>query len=132
MQRQLLTRPGTIILVLLLQLIPLLLFPASSFASTTQEWWLPVLLVVMVLVACIEVIVRRRATAWPWYLISFAHGFNIISRLMMVWPHATVISGDATVANWPYIVLTILAMAMSVFVLWYTEKPTVRIGLLQS
>ena len=132
MQRRALYRPGVIILILILQFIPLLLFPASSFASTTQEWWLPALLALMVLVAIVQLVVRRSAAAWPWYLIAFAHGFNIISRLMMLWSHATVNVEGAQVVNWPYIIMTFLAMGMSAFVLWYVEKPEVRVGLLRT
>jgi hypothetical protein len=132
MQRRALYRPGVIILILILQFIPLLLFPASSFAPTTQEWWLPALLALMVLVAIVQLVVRRSAAAWPWYLISFAHGFNIISRLMMLWSHATVNVESAQVVNWPYIIMTFLAMGMSAFVLWYVEKPEVRVGLLRT
>jgi hypothetical protein len=132
MQRRALYRPGVIILVLILQFIPLLLFPASSFASTTQEWWLPVLLALMALVAGIQLVVRRSAAAGPWVLIAFAQGFNIISRVMMLWSHAVVPVEGADAVNWPYIVLTFLAMGMSAFVLWYIEKPEVRTGLLRS
>ncbi|MCL5996327.1 MAG: hypothetical protein M1546_09760, partial [Chloroflexi bacterium] len=92
-------------MLLLLQLIPLVLFPPESFGPTTQEWWLPVLLVVMVVAADMELIARRSEKTWPWYLIGFAHGFNIISRLMMLWPHATVIADGAAVLNAPYVVL---------------------------
>lgn len=130
MQRSKFTSPPVIIAILILQFIPLILFPASSFSPTTQEWWLPVLLAVMVLIADFQLIVRRSTDARPWYLLSFAQGFNIISRLMMMWPHATVTSAAGTVANWSYLVFTFVAMALSAWLLWYTEKPAVRVGLL--
>jgi hypothetical protein len=130
MQQQTLARPGVITLLLLLQVFPLLLFPAASFAPTTQEWWLPVLLVLMVVIADFQLIVRRSTAAWPWYLISFAQGFSIISRLLMVWAHATVAAGDQTVFNGPYVLLTGISMLMSIFFLWYFETPNVRVGLL--
>jgi hypothetical protein len=132
MQRRALFRPGVIILMMVLQFVPLLLFPASSFASTTQEWWLPVLLAILALVAVVQLVVRRSAAAWPWYLIAFAQGFNIISRVMMLWSHAVIPVGGADVINWAYIVTTFLAMGMSVFMLWYFEKPEVRMGLLRT
>lgn len=123
------TRPA-ITTVLIAQFIPLLLFPAASFAPTSQEWWLPVLLAVMVVVADVELIVRRTTQVRPWNLLLFAQGFNIISRLMMLWGHATVTVGGATVLNLPYIVLTLAAMTMSAWLLWYLELPEVRLGLL--
>lgn len=128
MVRRILTTPPMIVVILVLQLVPLLLFPAESFSPKTQEWWLPVLLAVMVIIADIELFVRRSEAPWPWYLMSFAQGFNIISRLMMVWPHATVAVGKQFVADVPYIVLTALALAGSAFVLWYIELPETRIG----
>ena len=74
MQRRALASRGVIILVLILQLVPLVLFPPESFAPTTQEWWLPVLLAMMVLWADFELMVRRSDQTWPWYLMSFAQG----------------------------------------------------------
>ncbi len=129
MSRRALTSPAAIATLLLLQFVPLILFPASSFGPTTQEWWLPVLLAFMVLLADFDLIVRRSERPWPWKLMSFSQGFNIISRLMMVWPHATVKVGNAWVADTNYLVATALSIALSAFVLWYVELPEVRIGL---
>jgi hypothetical protein len=117
--------------ILVIQLISLILFPAESFSPTTQEWWLPVLLAVMVIIADVELIVRRSSAAWPWYLMSFAQGFNIISRLMMLWPHATIAVGKEFALNLPYLILTALSLAFSAFMLWYMELPEIRIGLLR-
>jgi hypothetical protein len=131
MLRRALTTPSAIIALLILQFVPLVLFPASSFSATTQEWWLPVLLAVMVIISEVELIIRRSSASWPWNLLAFAQGFNIISRLMMVWPHATLIVGKETVGNVPYLILTALSLALSVFLLWYVELPEVRMGLLR-
>jgi hypothetical protein len=130
MQRSALSRPPAIIAILLLQVVPLIMFPGSVFAPTSQQWWLPLLLVIMVLVADFQIIVRRTTSLAPWYLIAFAQGFNIISRLMMVWANATVTSGAETTPNWPYVILTLLSITLSVLLLSYTEKPEVRSGLL--
>ena len=94
--RKALTSPGMIVAVLITQFIPLILFPADSFAPTSQVWWLPALLAVMVLIADFQLIVRRSTSLDPWYLIAFVQGFNIISRLMMLWPHATQDVGGQT------------------------------------
>jgi hypothetical protein len=119
-------------MVLVLQIIPLLLFPLEVFAPGSQQWWLPALLAIMVLVADANIIARRSATSWPWVLISFAQGLNIISRLMLIWPHGAEVVGETTVLDWPYIVTTFAAIAMSVFMLWYAELPEVRQGLLRT
>ena len=132
MQRKSMTAPGTITLILILQIVPLLLYPPASFGLASQEWWLPVLLSLMVIVADVQIIVQRSTNLNPWYLISFAQGFNIISRLMTIWFHATVTVNNVTVPNWPYVVLSVIAMGMSAFLLSYTEQPEVRMAFLPS
>jgi hypothetical protein len=129
MLRQSLTRPKTIALILFLQLIPLVLFPPSSFGPDTQEWWLPVLLAVLVLLAVYQLVFRHSFAQWPWYLVSFAQGFNIISRLMMIMPHATIIQNGVQVYDTLYLLLSVISMIISAFLLWYTELPEVRLGL---
>jgi hypothetical protein len=129
MDRKKITNRGVIIPIIVLQIVPLLLFPASSFAPTTQEWWLPALLVVMVLFAIIQLLIGRNNSVTPWHLMSFAQGFNLISRLMMIWPHATINVQGASVLNWDYIGLTVLSAALSAFLLWYTELPEVRMNM---
>ncbi len=131
MQRRAIASRSIIILVLILQFIPLVLFPLESFSPDTQEWWLPVLLAVLVLWADVEVIVRRNTQTWPWYLMSFSQGFNIISRIMMLWPHATVPVNNVETLNVPYIALTFVSMILSAFMLWYAELPDVRLGLVR-
>ena len=131
MQRRAIASRSIIILVLILQFIPLVLFPPESFSPNTQEWWLPVLLAVLVLWADVEVIVRRNTQLWPWYLMSFSQGFNIISRIMMLWPHASVPVNNVETLNVPYIALTFVSMILSAFMLWYAELPDVRLGLVR-
>ena len=130
-QRRTIASRWFITAVLVLQLVPLVLFPPESFSPKTQEWWLPVLLSIMVLWADIELLVRRNDQTWPWYLMSFAQGFNIISRIMMLWPHATVTINKVDMLNGPYILLAFVAMALSAYCLWYLEQPDVRLGLLR-
>ncbi len=130
--RPVITTRGAIITLLILQVIALPLFPPASFLSNSQEWWLPVMLMFMVVIADIELIVRRSDQPWPWYLISFANGFNILSRLMMVWAHATLASQGSNAPNYPYLILTLISLLISLFMLIYTEWPEVRMGLLKA
>ena len=131
MQRRPIAARRFIVAMLTTQVIPLLLFPPESFASNSQEWWLPILLVVMIVAADLELLVRGGRTLWPWHLMIFAQGFNIISRIMMMWAHATVTRGAATVLNVPYLALTLIAMTWTAFLLWYWELPDVRLGTAQ-
>ncbi len=130
MQQRSLTHPVTVAAVLIIQIVPLILFPLSLFKINNQDWWLPVLLAIMVLVADFQIIVRRSVQTGPWYLLAFAQGFNIISRLMMLWAHATITVNKVNVPNTSYILLTALSVILSVFVLWYSEKPEVRMAFL--
>ena len=128
MQRRDIASHKFITAILVSQIIPLLLFPPESFSPNSQEWWLPVLLAVMVVAAVVELLARNSRKVWPWHLMIFAQGFNIISRIMMLWAHATVTVGGATVLNLPYITLTMVAMIWSAVLLWYFELPEVRMG----
>lgn len=115
--------------LLIIQIVPLVLFPLSLFTADNQDWWLPVLLAVMTLVGFVELVIRHSQVSWPWYLISFAQGFNIISRLMMLMPHATINDQGVQVFNTPYVVITLVSILLSTFFLWYAELPEVRKGL---
>lgn len=132
MERRTLTNPGFVVAILFLQFIPLIILPLRSFSATTQEWWLPALLVIMSAVSAFALIVRRTPARWPWDLLSFAHGFNIISRLLMFWPHSANQVGSTWVADIPYITLSLLAIVLSALVLVYMEKPDVRTALLRA
>lgn len=132
MQRSFLYRRPVISLILILQVIPLLLFTTDVFARGSQEWWLPAMLTMMAVVAVANIFLRGGSQIWPWLLISFVQGFNIISRLMLVWPQASVSVGGETVLKGGYIIATLVAIALSGFMLWYTEKPAVREGLLRA
>lgn len=129
--RQFLINPKVIPAILVLQFVPLVLFPPESFSATTQEWWLPVLMAVLIMIAIVQIF-RRATTIWPWNLLSFAQGLNIISRLMMILPHATRNENGAQFFNTPYVVLSLIAMLLSAFMLWYTELPDVRLGFLRN
>lgn len=122
---------GIIVSLLILQVIPLMLFPSQSFSPDSQEWWLPLMLLILVVLADLQLILRRSTQLAPWHLLTFAHGFNIISRLMMIWPHATHYVGGVSTINTPYVSLSCISMAFSGFLLWYLELPEVRLGLIR-
>jgi hypothetical protein len=84
----------------------------------------------MVVLGDVQVL-RRGTQLWPWHLFSFSHGFNIISRLMMLWPHATHIVKGEMVFNTTYVLLACVSMGFSGFLLWYLELPDVRLGLVR-
>jgi hypothetical protein len=130
--RKFLSMRGIIPVVMCFQIVPLLIFPASAYSVRTQEWWLPVLLTFFVVIALVQVLIRKSSAVWPWHLASFAQGVNIISRLMMLLPHATQNSGGNQVFNGAYFIVALIAMLLSAFEIWYNELPEVRRKLLSA
>ncbi len=113
--------------LLILQIVPLIIFPIKSYSLDSQEWWLPLLLTLFSIVAMVQILARRSHSSWPWYLLSFSQGFNIISRIMMVMAHATsTAQGGGILVNGPYLVIAFIAMLLSAFDIWYCELPEVR------
>ena len=125
--RQSITKRNMISVMLILLFVPMILLPPESYSPKTQEWWLPVLLAFLTIIAIIQIF-RRSVAIWPWHLISFSQGFNIISRLMILFPHATYNLNGKQYFDTLYVGLSLLSMAFSVFLLWYMELPEVRMG----
>ena len=126
MLRKVLSNRIAVYVILCIQIVPLLIFPASSYSARSQEWWLPVVLSFLVILALVQLIFRKSQAAWPWYLLAFSQGFNIISRLMMLLPHATENAGGIQVFNTDYVVIAVVSMIISAFEIWYCELPEVR------
>ena len=124
--RKVLSLRGLVPVIMCFQVVPLLAFPPSSYSVKTQEWWLPVLLTFLVIISIVQILVRKTQASWPWYLISFAQGVNIISRLMMLLPHATVNNMGTQEFNTAYFIVAVAAMLLSAFEIWYNELPEVR------
>ena len=130
MLRKILSNRVVIYVILVFQLAPLLVFPRSAYSPDSQEWWLPVLLSFLVVIALIQLIFRKSQASWPWYLASFSQGFNIISRLMMLLPHATMNDAGVQKFSTDYVIVAAAAMVLSAFEIWYCELPEVRNRLL--
>lgn len=130
MLRKNIAQPTTVIVLLFVQIIPLLLFPPNIFSSTNQQWWLPAFLTALAIYAAVKIVVQRTNELWPWYLVSFSQGFNIISRLMMIMPHATTNVNGVQVADVAYLVTNIIAVIISAGYIVFAELPDVRLSLL--
>jgi hypothetical protein len=117
-------------IMLCLQVLPLLIFPARSYSLATQEWWLPVFLCLLTILSLVEILLRRSIAPWPWYLLAFSQGFNIISRVMLLFPHATSMASGSLAFLGDYIAITIVAICLSAFEIWYCDLPEVRQRLL--
>jgi hypothetical protein len=132
MLRKILSAKGVIPVLMCLQVVPLLLLAPSSYSLKSQEWWLPALLSLLVIISLVQILIRRSQVSWPWYLVSFAQGLNIISRLMMLLPHATKNNEGVQVFNSVYVIIAVVAMLLSAFEIWYNELPEVRRNLLSA
>jgi hypothetical protein len=132
MLRKILSAKGVIPVLMCLQVVPLLLLAPSSYSLKSQEWWLPALLTLLVIISLVQILIRRSQVSWPWYLVSFAQGLNIISRLMMLLPHATKNNEGVQDFNSVYVIIAIVAMLLSAFEIWYNELPEVRRNLLSA
>jgi hypothetical protein len=126
MLRTFLSRPYVTRAIIALQVIPLLAFPPSSYALASQELWLPAFLCVLSGISVLRLFLGKGRAAWAWYMISFAQGFNIISRLMMLMPHATYNDQGVQRFNSAYVLISVVAMVISAFEIWYHELPEVR------
>ena len=124
--RKFLSMKAVVPVVMCFQVVPLLLMAPQQYSVQTQEWWLPVLLTFLVVIALVQILVRRTQVAWPWYLISFAQGVSIISRIMMLLPHATVNNEGTQVFNGIYFLVAVISMLLSAFEIWYNDLPEVR------
>jgi hypothetical protein len=128
MFRKFITGRVMIPIILCLQVPPLMVFPPDSYSIKTQEWWLPAFLTLLTIISLVKILLRRDLAAWPWYLLSFSQGFNIISRMMMLMPHASSYSaeGGGMGANVAYIIIAFATMLFSGFEIWYCELPEMR------
>jgi len=124
--RKWLSMRGMIPVVMCFQVVPLLIFPPQQYSVQSQEWWLPVLLTFLVIISLVQILVRRTQAAWPWYLISFAQGVSIISRIMMLLPHTTQNNAGTQVFNAAYFLIAVVSMLLSAFEIWYNDLPEVR------
>ena len=111
-------------------IIPLVLFPAATFNVKSQEWWLPAILVVLAIIGIVQII-RKSTAHWPMFIVAFSHGFNIISRLLMLMPQSTIDVNGVTVVNSTYLIMTVISMVISTAFLWFVELPEVKQQLAQ-
>ncbi|MCE1255448.1 MAG: hypothetical protein LWX83_18105 [Anaerolineae bacterium] len=126
MMKSLRTNRVFIIVLLLTQLVPLLWFTADTYNLTSQIWWLGALLAFLTLIADFQLIVRGTYNVWPWYLMGFAQGFNIISRLMMFFPHIINNQNGVESVDFAFVLISVITMLWSAYLLWFSEFPEVR------
>jgi hypothetical protein len=103
------------------QILPLLIYPPQTLKSGAA------LIAIVAVVFALLGYGLWRGRNWALSLSLTLQGFNVIVRLMMLFPNAIASSsGGAPAFNMPYIVLSVLSIALSLFFLTRLDRPDVR------
>lgn len=102
-----------VLLVAIFQFVPLLLYPPDVIFSIEPVF----LIFAVVLFAFVgwRLVLGR---TWASIFSTFLQGFNIITRLAMIFPHALV---EGRV-NYPFVITAILAISISIYFLYLLGK----------
>jgi hypothetical protein len=104
-----------------LQIIPLILYPPSTLAGG-----LPVIAVSAIAMAALG-FMAIRGRAWALTMSIFIQGFNAIIRIMMFFPHAVSVSTGTAFTDWPYIITSVISVALSIWFLYRLDRTDVRL-----
>ena len=104
--------------IIVLQIIPLLLFPFNLLAS---GWWAILFMIVIFVLLGIALI---RGRLWALTMSIFLQGINAVIRLMMFLPNAQNIATGSL--NWSFVITGSLSIILSVWFLLRLDKPDIR------
>lgn len=102
------------------QFIPLLFYPPETLAAA-----LPIIVLVVAVYLLIGLALIR-GQSWALTLSIFIQGMNVIVRVMMLYPHAQRPPAEGGGLDLPYIIINVLAIALSIWLLLRLDKPDVR------
>jgi len=108
--------PKNILAIIVLQFIPLLLYPPAMLISG----WAAALVVVVVF--AILGFFLAKGKLWALSMSILLQGLNIVVRIMMLFPNSIRIG----VWNVPYLVTSLAAIVLSVWFLLRLDKPDIR------
>jgi hypothetical protein len=103
-----------------LQFLPLLFWKPDTLQGA---------LPIIVLIAAVYLLLGFaliRGQTWALTLSIFIQGMNVIVRLMMLFPNASLPPAEGGGLDWAYIVINVLAIALSIWLLLRLDKPDVR------
>ena len=103
-----------------LQFIPLLFYQPDALQAA-----LPIIVLVVAVYILLTFALLRGQT-WALTLSIFIQGMNVIVRLMMLYPHATLPPAEGGGLDWAYILINGLSIALSIWLLLRLDKPDVR------
>jgi len=110
-----------LLLIYLFQIVPLLIFPPETLKAG--------IIVVGILVVVFALLGYGlwRGRNWALSLSLTLQGFNVIIRLLMLFPNALMrTSGGGFVYDLAYIALSVVSIALSSFFLLRLDRPDVR------
>lgn len=113
--------PPFVSAILLLQFIPLLIFPPSLLMAA------PVMIGVVAIFFVSMGILALRGSAWALTMSLYCQGMNVIVRLMMLLPNA--MSGEG-VLDTAFVTAMLLGVTISTWLLFRLDRPDVRKALL--
>jgi hypothetical protein len=108
-------------LIYVLQIIPLLIYPPETLKSGL------VIVGIMVVVFALLGYGLWRGRNWALSLSLTLQGFNVVSRLLMLFPNSLAGGpGGSFGFDFVYIVLGVVSIALSLFFLLRLDRPDVR------
>ena len=110
-----------LLLIYLLQIIPLLVFPLDTLKSG--------IIVVGILVVVFALLGYGlwRGRNWALSLSLTLQGFNVVVRLMMLFPNALMrLPEGGFVFDLPYLTLSAISIGLSLFFLLRLDRPDIR------
>jgi hypothetical protein len=112
-----------ILFVAIFQFIPLLLYPPQILLSVS-----PIFLVIAVLLLALVGWQFVQRQAWASIFSTFLQGFNIITRIILLFPHALINQGAGEV-NYLFLTTGVLAILLSIYFLYLLSRPELEAGI---
>jgi len=109
-----------LLLIYLFQIVPLLIFPLETLKTG--------IIIVGILVAVFALLGYGllRGRNWALSLSITMQGFNVVIRLMMLFPNALTKVGGGYVFDLPYLALSALSIGLSLYFLLRLDRPDIR------
>lgn len=104
--------------IILLQIIPIIIFPLETITAGIS------LFGIVFLIYALLGFGLWRGRNWALTMSIFLQGFNIIIRMMMLFPHAVNIENSRWDVS--YVLMAIISMAISGWFLIRLDKPDIR------
>jgi hypothetical protein len=110
-----------LLLIYVLQIIPLLIYPPETLKSGL------IIVGIMIVVFALLGYGLWRGRTWALSLSLTMQGFNVIARLMMLFPNSLISKANGVFGfDFLYIALGVVSIALSLYFLLRLDRPDVR------